>query len=360
MANHPLERRDLNMFQVVGRMRPGITEARAQAELNAVAQQLAESWGEPDRRQKGPRVQLLEAGRVLPLRKQDVPFFRQFLLVLGGLVLLIACANIANMMLARAADRRREIAVRLALGASRARLIRQLLTESMLLAVGAAIPAFPLCVWLMHLLSQLRLPQPIPVVLDLNPDWRALLFTFALTCMAGLAFGLAPALQATRTDLVSALKEGGNVRMRKYRALSMRNGLVLCQMAGSLMLLLMTGYLGLGIQSSLGVQQGFDPRNLYLISLDPVRDGYPAERASDFFGKLLERVKALPGVTAACLTDTLPVALDGNPGVRFYGANRQSDAAAKRQLGAQAHCRPRLFRDHRHPHSRRAQFPKAG
>src|SRR5208282_5883897 len=123
--------------------------------------------------------------------------------------------NVANMMLARAAERRKEIAVRLALGAGRARLIRQLLTESMLVALGAAVPAFPLCMWLMHLMSNLRMPFPIPIALDLNPDWRALLFTFALTLITGVAFGLAPALQATRPSLLPALKEGGDIQLRK-------------------------------------------------------------------------------------------------------------------------------------------------
>lgn len=326
LANGALERRDLTMFQVVGRLRPGVTEAGAQAELNTAAQQLAEYYGEADRNRKGQRVQLLGGGKVLPLRKQDVPFFKEFFLVMGGLVLLIACANVANMMLARAADRRKEIAVRVALGASRLRLIRQLLTECLLLAAVAAVPAFLLSVWLMHLASQMRMPFPILVSFDLNPDWTALAFTLGVTCLTALAFGLAPALQATRTDLVSALKEGGSVHLRKYRPLSLRNALVLCQMAASLTLLLITGYMGLGIQNTLGVQEGFDPRNLHLISLDPVRDGYSPVQASAFFEKLLERVKGLPAIAAACLTDTIPVALDGNPGVRFSSSGAQSDA----------------------------------
>ena len=203
---------------------------------------------------------LLSGGKVLPLRKQDVPFFKQFLMVMAGLVLLIACANVANMMLARAADRRKEIAVRLALGASRSRLIRQLLTESVLLAAGAVAPAFLLCVWVMHLGSKMRMPLPIPVSFDLNPDWRALLFTIAVTALTGLAFGLAPALQATRSDLTPALKEGGHIQLRSYRRLSLRNALVLCQMAASLTLLLLTGYMGLGIQSTPGRSRGLQPR----------------------------------------------------------------------------------------------------
>jgi len=325
LAGNALERRDLTMFQVVGRLRPGITEAAAEAELDAVAQQLAEANGVGDRENKGRRILLATGGKVLPLRKQDMPFFKEFLMVLGGLVLLIACINVANMTLARAADRRKEIAVRLALGASRGRLIRQLLTEATLVAVGAAGPAFLLSVWLMRLMSGLKEPLPIPVSLDLTPDWRALVFTMAVTGLAGVAFGLVPALQATRADLTPALKEGGRVQLRRYRKLSLRNGLVVCQMAASLTLLLLTGYLGLGIQSTLGVQEGFNPRNLYLISLDPVRDGYSADRAADFFRRVLDRVKGLPGVVSACLTDTVPVAIDGNSGVRFWTPG--SDAA---------------------------------
>src|ERR1017187_9106786 len=330
LADHALERRDLTMFEVAGRLRPGITEDRAKLELDAAARRLAESYGELDRNQKAKHVELVQGGRIIPVQKRDLPFFRDFFMILGGLVLLIACANVANMMLARAAGRRREISLRLALGASRGRLIRQLLTESMLLAAGAALPAFLLSCWLMRLASHMKMPLPIPMALDLSPDWRALAFTFVLTGLTGLLFGLAPALQATRTDLVSALKEGGQVHLRRYRALSLRNVLVFCQMAASLTLLLLTGYLGLGIQSTVGVQEGFDPKNLYLISLDPVRDGYSGARAAVFFDKLLQRVKTLPGVTSACLTDTLPVATDGNAGVRFSSAGPQAKGAPER------------------------------
>ncbi len=324
-----LERRDLTMFQMVGRLRPGISEPSAEAALTAAARQLAQFYGDLNRHEKPQPVQLVAGGKVLPLRKQEIPFFKQFLTVMGSLLLLIACANMATMMLARAADRRKEIAMRLALGASRGRLMRQLLTESVLLAAGAAPLAFLFSVWIMGMFSQLRMPFPIPIAIDLTADWRVLVFTFAVTGLTGVLFGLLPALQATRTDLVAALKEGGAMRLRKFRALSLRNALMLGQIAASLTLLLMTGYLGLGIQSTLGVQEGFDPRNLYLISLDPVRDGYSAARAADFLSKLLERVKRLPAVTAACLTDTLPAAMDGNPGVVFSTAPGRPDGLRK-------------------------------
>jgi len=334
LAGNALERHDLNMFQMVGRLNPGITVDRAEAELNAVADQLARAEEfQADRRDQSRRVMLLSAGKMLPIRKQDLPFFKEFLMVMAGLVVLIACSNVANMMLARAAGRRREIAVRLALGASRARVMRQLMTESMLVAAAAGVLGFIVSVWLMRWASQMRMPLPIPVSFDMNPDARVLIFTLALTVFTGLVFGLAPALETTRTDLGPALKQGGNIQLRRHRRWSLRNGLVLCQMAASLMLLLITGYMGLGIQSSLGFQQGFNPRNLYLVALDPIRDGYSGAQATAFFEKLLDRVRRLPAVTAASLTDTVPVAMSGNAGVTVSMAGKSTGDALRHIVG---------------------------
>jgi predicted permease len=329
LADNALERRTLTMFQVVGRLMPGISAERAEAALDAVARQMEQENGDADRERGGRRVSLVPGGKILPIRKQDRPYFTEVLMLLGGLVLLIACANVTSMMLARAADRRREIAVRLALGAGRRRLIRQLLTESMLVAAGAGALGLMVTVWLMHLASQMRMPYPMPVSFDLKPDWGVMLFAFAVTGLTGLVVGLAPALQVTRTDLTPALKEGGNIQHRRYRRWSLRNGLMLCQMAGSLSLLLLTGFLGLGIQTTMGVQQGFDARNLYLISLDPVRDGYSGAEAAAFFEKLLERVKRLPSVTAATLTDTVPVAMDGSTAAKFSEAQKGGGTATR-------------------------------
>jgi predicted permease len=327
LAGNALERRDLTMFQMVGRLKPGISADRAEAAMDAVARQMERDYGDTDSDRGGRRLLLVPGGKVLPIRKQDRPFFTEVLMVLGGLVLLIACANVANMMLARAAERRREIAVRLSLGASRARLIRQLLTESMLVAAGAGALGLILTVWLMNLASQMRMPYPMPVAFDLTPDWRALLFALGVTGFTGLAFGLVPALQATRADLTPALKEGGNIQLRRHRRLSLRNGLMLCQMAGSLTLLLLTGFLGLGIQTTMGIQQGSDARNLFLISLDPVRDGYSGAQAAALFEKVLDRVKRLPSVIAATLTDTVPVAVNGSAGVIFTDAGAGEEKA---------------------------------
>ena len=334
LAGNALERRDLTMFQIVGRLKPGISIARAEAELNVVADQMAQAEEfQAERREQDRRVTLVSGGKLLPIRKQDLPFFKEFLMVMAGLVVLIACSNVANMMLARAAGRRREIAVRLALGASRARLIRQLMTESMLVATAAGVLGFIVSVWLMRWASQMRMPLPIPVSFDMNPNARVLIFTLALTVFTGLVFGLAPALETTRTDLAPALKEGGSIQLRRHRRWSLRNGLVLCQMAASLMLLLITGYMGLGIQSSLGFQQGFNPRNLYLVALDPIRDGYSSAQTAACFEKLLDRVKRLPVVNSASLTDTVPVAMAGNAGVTFSIGNKSTGDALRHIVG---------------------------
>jgi predicted permease len=317
LAGNALEERTLKMFQFVGRLKAGVTMAQAESELDAVTRQLEEAFGDEAPSDGGPRVLLVTGGKMLPLRKQDITLFTEFFMVLAGLVLLIACANAANMMLARAADRHKEVAIRLSLGASRLRIIRQLLTESMLLALAAGITGFAVSVYIMHVASQLRMPFPIPVTYDLRVDWHALIFTLAVTVFTGLFFGLAPALQATRLALTPALKEGGNIQLRRHRRLSVRNALLVSQLAGSLMLLLILGLLSLGIQTTMGMEEGFDPKNLYLISLDPVRDGYSADRAADFLQRLLQRVRRLPSVSSASLTESVPVLLDGNPGVTF-------------------------------------------
>ena len=157
------------MFHVVGRLQPGISMARVETELDAVTRQLEQEYADPQRNRPGQRVQLVPGGRIVPVRPQDLPRLTAFPIVLVGLVLLLACSNVANMMLARAAGRRREIAVRLALGASRARLVRQLLTESMLIAVGAGVLGLTLTLWILRWSAQLKMPLPIPVNVEITP-----------------------------------------------------------------------------------------------------------------------------------------------------------------------------------------------
>jgi predicted permease len=197
------------------------------------------------------------------------------------------------------------------LGASRARIVRQLLTESMILVGGAAVPGFLASVVLMRLLGGVRMPYLIPVSYDLHPDAQVLLLTTALSAVTGLLFGLIPALQSTRADLAPALKEGGNVRIPSRRRWSLRNVLMVGQFAGSLTLLVILGLLSWGIQTTLGIQAGFNPAQLYLVSLDPIRDGYSPAQATGFMQKLVDRVKLNPSVLSAGLTESVPVSMAG-------------------------------------------------
>ena len=318
ISDHLLDRRDQPIFHVTGRLLPGISVVRAEAELEAVAHQVEQEYADPDRDKPGRRAQLHPGGKLIPMRKEDMPFFTGFFTVLGGMILLIASSNIANMMLARAADRRKEIAVRLAIGAGRARLVRQLMTESLLVAAAAGVLGFLMATWVMHLASGEAFPSPMPITFNLAPDGRVLIFCLCLTAFTGFAFGLLPALQATRPDLTAALKEGGNFRLSKFGRLKMRNVLVLAQVAGSLTLLLITGFLVIGHRRITDAPAGFNPKNLYLIGLDPIRDGYSGERATDFFHKLLDRVKVLPSVTSASASDFVPMQMVGKPGAQFY------------------------------------------
>jgi predicted permease len=317
LADKVLEKQDTKSFRVTARLRSGVPEARAEAALDAIARQLEMDAGEFDRTQGGRRVTLLPGGKMLPVPKHDLPFLTGFFTVLGGMILLIASSNVANMMMARAADRRKEIAVRLTLGASRARLVRQLLTECMILAAAAGGLGFLMTMWVVRAASRVKMPYAVPINLDLAPDGRVLLFTFCLVAFTGIAFGLLPALQATRADLTPALKEGGNVRIQRFRRLSLRNLLVVSQVAGSLTLLLITGFLVIGHRRIAGADPGFEARNLYLLSLDPLRDGYSGAQTTAFFQKLLDRVKALPSISAASLADVTPMQMMGRPAVTY-------------------------------------------
>jgi predicted permease len=312
LADGALGRPQVAIFQMTGRMKPGITVERVEAELDTSLRQMLKDYGSPGADEQGRLIQAASGGKLVPTREKNPVSVALLPTLVITLILLIACSNVANMMLARAMDRRREIAVRLSLGASRARLVRQLLTESMMIAAGAGTVGFILAAWATHLMSRLQLPHAMPVDFNVEVDWHVLLFTMALTVLTGLAFGLVPALQSTKPELTSALKEGGNVVLRKYRRFGMRNLLVTFQMAGSLMLLLLTGYIVIGVEKTMSTTVGFSPKNIQLISVDPTRDGYSAAQSATFYPKLMDRVRVLPGVVSATWTEAIPMHPSGN------------------------------------------------
>ncbi|HYL34655.1 MAG TPA: ABC transporter permease [Bryobacteraceae bacterium] len=308
LSDDVLHRRDRRVFRVVLRLKPGVTLQSAESALDSLTHHLDQETLDPDRDRKGRRVHLFPGGSVFPLPREAMPILYGFYGTLLGLILTIACMNLTNMMLARAASRRREVAIRLAVGASRFRLVRQLLTESVLLATCGGIAGLLLTLWLSHAAASLRLPVDIPYQIDISPDWRVLFFTLAVSVITGLLFGLAPALETVKTNLVTSLKEGGVVELRGYRRFGLRNLLMVWQVAASLMVLMISGFIILGIQKTSAVSKGVDVQHLYVFSMDPVRDGYSSEQASSLFEKLGERLGGVSAVRNVALADRVPFA----------------------------------------------------
>jgi predicted permease len=290
---------------VMGRLRPGVNLTQARAEMHLIyRQQIDEitraegaSWRPTERQNwSESRIELESGSAGWTLLRQR---FRQPLLILMitvVLVLLVACVNIANLLLARSATRRKEIAVRLALGAGRFRLIRQLLTESVLMAVLGGAAGLLFAHWFVRLLLT-YLPQQSQVSLDVAPDGRVVSFTLAVSLLTGLLFGLAPAWQATRLDLTSSLKDAvGRSAGRTRWALNKL--LVLLQVALSLFLLVGAGLLARSLQNLKNMDTGFDRENLILFSVDPGR-GYNTEQRVNLHKQVVARLEALPGVRAA-------------------------------------------------------------
>jgi predicted permease len=309
LASSPLEDRRVAAFHLVGRLKPGISSKEAQTALNQFVRRYESAHGDPNRDSESPRVRMADASKLMPLSEEEKPAVTAFPILLAALTLWISCANVATMQLARAASRQKEVGVRLALGAGRARIVRQLLTESMILGLAGGVGGCLFAAWSYTATDSIRPLMPNFAELDFRLDYETLLVTFAVSLIVGVIFGLAPALQASRTDLVSAMKPGTAVRLPKYRRFGSRNVLVLQQVAGSLALLLITGYVVLGFQKSSGLDLGFEPANLTTVSIDPMREGYSAPRTAEFFDTLPDRIRRAPGVLAASLSKHPPLGL---------------------------------------------------
>jgi macrolide transport system ATP-binding/permease protein len=293
LANDVLHQRNAKEFLAMMCLAPGVTIDSAEAALDAITRRLDElDPSLPTRIDKGRRVTLLPAGTRVPLPRKLRPVLLGFFLLLTGLVMTLACTNLANMLIARGANRRKELAIRLAIGAGRFRLIRQMMAEGISLSLLGGAAGFALAYVLMELNSRFTTPTGIPVETNFNLDWRAALFAFSLALLCGIGFSLAPALQATKSDLTPALKEGSALQLPGYRRFGLRNLLMVAQVAASLMLLLLTGFLVIGIGKESTVQTKFDPHAMVLLSIDPVRDGFSPEKAQALFEKLPALLKS--------------------------------------------------------------------
>jgi macrolide transport system ATP-binding/permease protein len=316
LANDVLHQRNAKEFLAMMCLATGVTIDSAEAALDAITRRLDDQDPSlPTRTDKARLVTLLPAGTRVPLPRKLRPVLLGFFLLLTGLVMTLACTNLANMLIARGANRRKELAIRLAIGAGRFRLIRQMMAEGILLSLLGGIAGFAIAYVLMVLSSQFSPTTGVPFETDFSLDWRAALFAFSLALLCGIGFSLAPALQATKADLTPALKEGSALQLPGYRRFGLRNLLMVSQVAASLMLLLLTGFLVIGMEKQSSVQTKFDPHAMVLLSIDPVRDGFSPEKAQALFEKLPVLLKsAAPSRTIAFAAQPPFSAVDDDEG----------------------------------------------
>ncbi|MEO6912113.1 MAG: ABC transporter permease [Edaphobacter sp.] len=312
--------RDFHWLAVFGRLKPGITHAQATAELGTIAKRFAASYPKTD---KGIGFRFEQAGSLPPREAGPILMFLGMLAVVSLLVLCIACANVANLLLARAADRQREMAIRLALGATRSQLLRQTLIESILLSLGGGVVGALLSLWATHGLSSVRLPAPVPLDVSVGFDWRVLVYAFAISVVSGLICGLVPAWAASRPLVANALK-GEDSLARPGRRFSLRNVLVVSQIAMSVVLLYATGLFLRSLNSAAHIDVGFRTHGVLMMAVDPSLHGYNAEQTAQFLDQLRDRVAAIPGVTSAAVTDMIPLS-GGGRSDGFSVVGRKSD-----------------------------------
>jgi len=295
--------RTQTLFEMYGRLKPGVTIAQAEADLNQVVNGLAEQHPEI----ANTKVQLMtEVDGRFDAATKIIQYGGFMALIVSSLVLLLACANVANLMLARAATRAKEIGTRLAIGAGRGRIIRQLLTESVLLALMGGVLGWALAYWGSGVIRASFPPVPYPIVFDVSPDGYVLKWMMVISLITGVIFGLAPALLASRTDLVAVIK-GAAGQTRKRRRLNLRSTLVVAQVMISIVVLICAGLFIRSLRKALETDPGFKTDNMVTMMINPRLLGYDQKAIWRFFPELLRRLETQPGVRAAAMTDDLPL-----------------------------------------------------
>ena len=333
-----LTERRAHFLNVIARLKPGVGLEQAQAEMSRIAEALSRQY---------PEANADRTLRIVPLQEQVVGDVRPALLVLLGavvFVLLIASTNVANMLLARAAGRRKEIAIRTALGAGRWRLVRQLLTESLLLALAGGALGLLLALWGVNLLVMFG-PSDLPRVKEVAVDGRVLAFTFAVSLLTGLVFGLVPALQSSRPELNETLKEGGRSATGGAGRRRVRSLLVVTEVTLSLVLLVGAGLLLKSFFRLRAVNPGFNPQDVLTMQLDLTGPNYQkGSQVISFHGRLLERVGALPGVEAAATASSVPIAPDAGFAYLTFVVERQTPDPAEHPAAFYNGVSPDYFR----------------
>ncbi|MBI3263881.1 MAG: ABC transporter permease [Acidobacteria bacterium] len=300
------ERRALLLF-AAGRLKPGVTLAQAEANLKTIAKALEAEYPKPNLG-RGVTLRPLVEATIFPGIRQIFVLGGAILMTVVGLVLLIACSNVANLLMARASARKQEIAVRLALGARRGRLVRQLLTESVLMALIGGILGLGVAAIGRDLIWSMRPPFLAQNLVDLTLDPRVLGFTAGVSLLTGILFGLIPAFQASRADVVSALKEESRSAGPSRRRLSFSNGLVVFQVALSLVALAAAGLFLRSLQSANQISPGFDVEKLAVVNVNPGQAGYSNARSEEFYRLVTERAMGTRGIESVSWTSLIPLA----------------------------------------------------
>ncbi len=307
-------------LHLVGRLRPGVARERAQADLDRIGRQIRQNAGEPDR---GPAVTVYRSTMLHPEVSGVVTLFVAVLMTVVALVLLIVCVNVANLVLARATGRRIELAVRQSLGAGRGRLVRQMLTENLLLSLAGAAGGITLALWSTRVLMAISIPAPVPLAFDLTADVRVFAFTTLVAVGATLAFGLLPALSASRVDLVSTLKGIAGEGPRHRR---LRSGFLVAQVSMSVLLLVVAGLFIRAFTVAQSIDAGFDATGVLTASIDLESRGYSEKRGIDLVRRIAERIDAMPGIASVNAVDIVPVTLSNTS--MFMLRDEDADPAA--------------------------------
>jgi predicted permease len=354
-----LNKRGASYLRVLGRIQPGVTPAQAMAAAEPLDQRLAQEFPDAHR---GMTLLVIPELRARPEPGLVAGFMSTAALVfmlLVGLVLLIACANVANLILARANGRRKEFATRTALGATRGRMIRQMLTETVLLSVLGGLLGLVLARWAAWALMSVRIPTDVPLRLfDMRMDWRIFTFTFLAALVTGMVAGLVPSLEASRTNLADTLKAGGRSGGASAGHHRFRNALVVGQAAVSLLLLACAGFFIRSLQNSAHVDMGFRVDHTLLMSMNVALQGYKEERGQQFFKQLTERVRSLPGVRDAAIASYIPMG-DENSLDNIYPEGQPNDDKSKTETTFDDSVQPGYFRTAGTPIIRGREFTEA-
>jgi putative ABC transport system permease protein len=312
-------RGDIHVF---ARPKPGVGLAQARASLNVVAAQLEREYPATN---KGLKAEVApeRLARPEPDASRTNPVGVAAFLIMVGLVLLITCVNVANLVLVRASTRYKEIAIRASLGAGRGRIFRQLLTESLLLSgMGGAAGAL-LGAWFTHLIGSIRFPTDITLHLNLAFDWRVFLYTGVIALACGITVGLVPAWRASRMNLNAVLRESGRSGGSGAAHQRMRSALVIAQVAGTLVVLVIAGLFARSLQSTQHMELGFNPDHVLNLGMDPAQIGYDEARATNLFRAIKERTRAVPGVQAVSFAFSTPFGVY-NSGSPVWKENEKS------------------------------------